>query len=68
MNTLSDFPADQFRFLGVCGACGWTDWLDRGRLSDDMTIHDLRGRATCQQCSSRDCGIRIVYIGAREYT
>jgi len=29
MNTLADFSADQFRILGVCEACGRSDWLDR---------------------------------------
>ena len=67
MNTLSDFPADQFRFLGVCNACGWTDWLDRARLADKMTIDALLTRVSCRECGNRDCGIRIVYVGAGEY-
>ena len=67
MNTISEFPADQFRFLGVCNACGWTGWLDRERLSDEMTIEALRTRVSCQHCGSQDCGIRIVYVGAGEY-
>ena len=67
MNTISEFPADQFRFLGVCNACGWTDWLDREILSDEMTIEALRTRVSCQHCGSQDCGIRIVYVGAGEY-
>jgi len=67
MNTLSEFPPDQFRILGVCKACGWTDWLDRTRLSDEMTIDALLARMSCRECGSRDCGIRIVYVGPGEY-
>jgi len=48
MNTLSDFPADQFRILGACEACGRADWLDLEGLPDDMTIDTLRKRITCQ--------------------
>ncbi len=65
MNTLVDFPPDQFRILGGCEACGHSDWLDRGKtLPDSLTIDALRERVTCQTCGSRDCGIRIVYFGS----
>jgi len=67
MNTLSDFPADQFRVLGAYEACGRVEWLDREKLLDDMTIDTLRERVTCQACGSRDCGIRIVYVGSGEF-
>jgi hypothetical protein len=67
MNTLSDFPANQFHFLGACDACDHTDWLDRDKLSEEIAIEALRDRVTCQGCGSRDCGIRIVYVGAGEY-
>ena len=59
MNTLSDFPAGQFRILGACDACDHTDWLDRTNLPDDMNIEALRERVTCQVCN-----IRIVYVGS----
>ena len=67
MNTISDFPVDQFHILGACEACGRTDWLDREKLPDDMTIDTLRERVTCQGCGSRECGIRIVYVGSGEF-
>ena len=67
MNTLRDFPRDQYRFLAVCESCNRMVRLDRDKLSDDMTIPALRERVTCQECGSQDCGIRIVYVGAGEY-
>lgn len=61
MNTLFDFPADQFRILGACDSCDHAEWLNQGKLPDEMRIDVLRKRVTCQACSSRDCGIRIMY-------
>ena len=67
MNTISDFPAKEFRFLGACDACDHTDWLDRNNLPDGMTTEALRESVVCRTCGSRDCDIRIVYVGAGEY-
>jgi len=67
MNTLADFPADQFHILGACEACSRTDWLDREKLPDDMIVDTLRERVTCQACGSRECGIRIVFVGSGEF-
>ena len=64
MNTLAEFPADQFRILAACEACDHTAWLDRRKLTDDMSIDALRERVTCQSCGSRECGIRTVHVGS----
>lgn len=47
--------------------CGWADWLDREKLSEEMTTESLREHVACQQCGSRDGGIWIVCVGAGEY-
>jgi len=68
MNTLTDLPVDQFRILDACEVWGRADcWLDRKKIPDDMAIDTLRERVTCQTCGSRDCGIRIVYVGSGEF-
>lgn len=67
MNTLSDFPADQFRILGACDVCDHTKWLDRDKLPDNTKIDDLGERLACQACGSRNCGVRIVYARAGEF-
>jgi len=66
-NMLAQFPADQFRILTACNTCRHTDWVNRDNLLGEMTIEALHSRLICQQCGSRQCGIRIVYTGAGEF-
>ncbi len=67
-NILADFPPDRFRILCACSACNRTNWLDRSVAPESMSINELRERATCRACGSRNCGIRIVYAGSGEYS
>jgi len=66
MNSLADFPPGQFQILGVCDSCGHTAWIDREKMEPDKSINALKETITCQACGSRECGIRIVYVGSMD--
>ena len=63
-NALEDFPAEVFRILVFCEACGRQAPLDRMKVPAGVSVQGLRGRLRCSSCGSRESSLRIVYTGA----
>ena len=63
-NQLSDFPPEQFTISLFCDACDHRADLDREKVPEGMTIQELRHHLRCSACGSRECSLRIIYLGA----
>jgi hypothetical protein len=63
-NVLSEFPPDQFTISLFCESCDHQAILDREKVPDAMTVHELRKHLRCTACGSRNCSIRIIHTGA----
>lgn len=63
---LGDLTA-AYRLYGVCNACSRMDKLSvvalATRLGPRHPIARIRDKLRCRRCHSRDCGIRIVWVG-----
>jgi hypothetical protein len=63
--------SDKYRLYGVCNACHRMDRLNLfslvTRLGSDFPIGQVKTRLKCGECRSKDCGIRIVWVGKAEY-
>jgi len=67
VNSLTDFPPDQFTISLFCDACDHSADLDREKVPEGMTIQELRQHLRCSACGSRGCSIRIAYTGAGRF-
>lgn len=66
LKTISDLVPD-YRLFANCRACQHSAPLNLARLiathGPDFRIDQVKPRLRCQGCSSRDCGIQIVWAG-----
>ncbi len=60
---------DRYDLHGVCHACRDMRPLSLAgllrRLGAEAPLASLRSRLRCAVCGSRDCGVRIIWSGAR---
>ncbi|NNM00753.1 MAG: hypothetical protein HKO62_08395 [Gammaproteobacteria bacterium] len=60
---------ERYDLHGVCHSCRAMRPLSMAtllrRLGEAMPLAALSARLRCQQCGSGDCGVRIIWAGAR---
>ena len=59
--------SEKYRLYGVCNTCSTMRLVPMVRVLHDLgaafPISGVRHRLRCQECGSRDCGIRVVWCG-----
>jgi hypothetical protein len=59
MNTLADFPPENFCINAYCNECNHSAPLDHHTVDPEMPMIALKARLRCGACGSCDVGIRI---------
>jgi hypothetical protein len=68
ISTIQDLT-DKYRLYGVCNTCHRMDRLNLfslvTRLGATFPIGQVKMKLRCKQCRSKDCGVRIVWVGCQ---
>ena len=66
LSTLADLT-QSYRLYGVCNACHRMERVNLIKLSMALgaafPIMRIKTKLRCHECRSKDCGIRIVWVG-----
>jgi hypothetical protein len=66
LSTLADLT-HSYRLYGVCNTCHRMERINLFKVSQVLglgfPITRLKSKLRCDECDSRDCGIRIVWDG-----
>jgi len=66
LSTLADL-SHSYRLYGVCNTCCRMERINLLKVSQILgfgfPITPLKSKSRCDECESRDCGVRIVWDG-----